>query len=181
MTTLICGLLAAGDNGGELDRHNQPQRLCHFAQVLMEKREFAAALERFETALLLQPDLAIAWAGKGQVLYCQKRYPEALRCLAQASQLVPDNTPALMREQIKVLCKLRLFTAAARCCSEVLQRTSDWQVWGYQCYALYRLGCYRELLPAGFELPVWLGEKFSSCPVHLYPSSSLSTSSSLSR
>lgn len=168
MTNLTLRLAALSDRNFPFDRRHQVERLCHLAQVLMEKREFAMALERFDAALELRKDCAIAWAGRGQVFYYQRRYREALHCLAKASQYLQGKAPILMLEQAKVFCKLGLFEAVVNCCDDVLSlspRALTARI--YRTYALCKLGCYGQLMPDWLKTPLLLNTMSKSCPLSL--------------
>ena len=168
MTNLAFRLAILSDRTLPFDRRHQAERLCHLAQVLLEKREFALALERFDAALELRKDFAIAWAGRGQAFYYQRRYREALHCLAKASQYLKGKAPILMLEQAKVLCKLGLFEAVVNCCDDVLSlspRALTARL--YRTYALCKLGCYGQLMPDWFTAPSLLNTMSKSCPLNL--------------
>jgi len=168
---LVSRLAASGDRSRPLDRRNQAERLCHFGQALMKKREFAMALERFDAAIILRGDLAIAWAGRAEVLYCQKRYKAALQSLDRASQHLREKAPILLLAQAKVLCKLGLFEAAVTCCDDLLSLSPhDLPAHLYRIYALCKLGCYGELMPTGFAAPLLLSTVSQSCPINLQSS-----------
>ena len=147
MTNLIFRLAALDHPSFQLDRRNQAQRLCHFAQVLMEKHEFVMALERLEAALSLQGDLAIAWAGKAQVFYYQRRYLEALHCLHRAAETLEQPVPTLLLEQAKVLRQLGRFQDMLNCCDQSLcLGAQDSMVSFYKVYGLLKLKRYGKLL-----------------------------------
>ncbi len=168
MTNLAFRLAALNNRDLPFDRRRQVDKLCHFAQVLMEKREFSMALERFDEALVLRKDCAIAWAGRGQALYYQRRYGEASYCLAKASQYLQDKAPLLILEQAKVFCKLGLFEAVVNCCDDILSlspRTPKARI--YRSYAFCQLGCYGQLMPDWFTAPPLLNTMSKSCPLNL--------------
>jgi len=134
----------------------------------MKKREFAMALERFDAAITLQGDLAIAWAGRGEVLYRQRRYKAALHSLDRASQHLPEKSPVLLLAQAKILCKLGLFEAVVDCCNNLLSLSPhDLPARFCRIYALCKLGCYGELMPTGFAVHCLLGTVSKSCPINL--------------
>lgn len=165
MVNLVSRLVVFSNRHLPWDRRNQADRLCHFAQVLMEKREFSMALERFEAALELENNSAIAWAGRGQVLSHQQRHREALLCLARAVQLLP--IPILLLEQAKILGKLGLFEAVVHCCDEVLKLAPNHGAARiYRAYALCQLGCYEGLLPSWLTAPLLLRSMSASCPLN---------------
>lgn len=168
MKNLALRLAVLSDRNLPFDRRKQVERICHFGQVLLEKHEFAMALERFDAALELRQDSAIAWAGRGQVLYAQRRYREALHCLIKASQHFQGKTPILMLAQAKVLCQLSLFEAVVRCCDEVLRLSPrHLRARIYRAYALCRLKCYGEIFPVWLTAPLAPGMVTQSCPLYL--------------
>lgn len=55
--------------------------------ILLQLQDLVNALNAFETALTLNPQLDEAWIGKGTALYQLKRYEEAIHSFTQALHL----------------------------------------------------------------------------------------------
>ncbi len=74
----------------ELDSRH-PVALETLALVELRRERYAASLEQAESALALNPDLALAWNYKGLALYNSGRKPEAVEAWREAVLRAPED------------------------------------------------------------------------------------------
>jgi tetratricopeptide (TPR) repeat protein len=67
---------------------------AHKGVSLAELGMYRDAIEAFDKAVDLAPDLAEAWLGKGNVYYDQGRYPDAGEAYGRGLELDPKNDEA---------------------------------------------------------------------------------------
>jgi tetratricopeptide (TPR) repeat protein len=61
---------------------------------LYEQGRYNEAVQSYEKAILLNPQLEAAWLNKGNVLYVQSNYDEALQAFDRATKINPQNAIA---------------------------------------------------------------------------------------
>ncbi len=113
-------------------------------QLLPEKPQ--AALNSFTKAIDLKPQSSLAWSGRGDALYNQGRYPEALEAYYEATEL--DSTDfENWKKQGNALYSLEQFTKAIAAYDYALELDQeDGELYNRKGRALYELQRYQAAL-----------------------------------
>lgn len=131
-------------------------------QLLQAAGEYEAALESCDRAISLSPDtdnLAL-WATRGEALFLQGRYVEALVSYQRVTEMMPEDAQALTR-QCAALVQLDQFEAAAEACQSAIAIDENWGsespavAWYYLGLALQGQEQFDEALDAFFKAQVF--------------------------
>lgn len=120
MKTRLAWNLNSGAEAAIAPQDSVVPRLCHFAQILLGKEQFVAALGQFDAALQRQPNYWPAWVGRSQTLLRLGRDAQALQSLEQAAELLQTPHPELLLLRAQLLLKLKSPQRALGCCEAAL-------------------------------------------------------------
>jgi tetratricopeptide (TPR) repeat protein len=130
-------------------------------------RQYPEALEAFEKAIELQPELTEAWFGKAKALRRWERYEEAFLALERAMQLTADDATEHSRcwhEKGDVLKNLERYEEALDAYEKAIAlNPNSGDTWKRHGYILTKLGRYVEALTSlekGKELHPMLGGSY---------------------
>ncbi len=98
----------------------QAGRLCDFGFVMLDKHQYAQALERFDAVLSDEPNCVTAWFGRSRALQGMGRWALALADLQRAEALVGRPHCDLILWRAELLLGLRNYASAGEACQEVL-------------------------------------------------------------
>jgi len=84
----------AGDGGQTLAEGMTSEDLIELGLSLYQNRSYDEALKAYEEALLLSPDDARAWMGKGKVLNALGDYNRSIEAYRNATEINPDDPEA---------------------------------------------------------------------------------------
>lgn len=118
-----------------------------------EQKQYAAAVDAFDTSLRLNDGDVHTWFAQGKVLELWGRDEAALLSYKRAVALQPNWSIALVG-LCTVLNKTVQYEAALEACEQALAGDGDWeevgpaQAWSQQAQALTGLGQYQEALAA---------------------------------
>lgn len=116
------------------------------ANTLYELQRYQDALARYEKAVNIRPEYALAWDGQAKTLYELKEYKEALAAYDKAIQLEPDYLPAWSGRGF-TLNKLQRYQEAIASFNKALQlENQDPEVWNAKGEALTKLNEYDQAL-----------------------------------
>lgn len=102
----------------------QAARLCHFGFMLLNKHQFALALERFDTVLQEEVDCAAAYWGRALALQGLGNIELAFSVLCRAEALVQQPNQRLLQLRVELLMALRKYTLAAEACQVLIDLNS---------------------------------------------------------
>jgi tetratricopeptide (TPR) repeat protein len=136
-------------------------------QALTFDRQYSEALEAFEKAIELQPELAEAWFGKAKALRRAERYDEAFLAIEQAMHLTAEDVSQHYRcwhEKADVLRNLERYEEALVAYEKAIAlNPNSGDTWKRHGYTLTKLGRYSEALfslEKGKELHPTLGGSY---------------------
>jgi tetratricopeptide (TPR) repeat protein len=111
------------------------------------EERYEEALDSYEKALQINPDLAHAWSGKGKALDRLNRYEEALNFYDQAIQRDPNNYRTWFGRGY-TLRNLKRYEEALIAYEKTINLKPDYHhAWNHRSYVLMRLNRYQEALP----------------------------------
>ena len=125
--------------------------------TLMNSRQWQQALEQFERAIALDPELEQAWAAKAQALFGMGRMKEAIACYDRALKLNPHSAEDWYNKGT-TLGEMKQYKEAIVCFDKAIENNSRFpQAWFNKGVALaYGLRRYAEAV-ACFEKAQQLG------------------------
>ena len=129
----LARLLAGLDRQAEAERHWRRAHeidpldivvVHNLAESIRKQERYEEALEWYRAAIAAQPDLAMAHAASGHVLFHLARYGEAIEALKRALDLEPDlpNAPSLLVKTAKAAARLGRRAEAAEYYARVAER-----------------------------------------------------------
>jgi tetratricopeptide (TPR) repeat protein len=98
----------------------QAARRCGFGFVLLRKRQFTSALERFDAVLRKEPDCALAWFGRARALQGIGNPGLALGAVQQAEGLALGQNAVLLLLRAELLIEQRQYQQAREACQAAL-------------------------------------------------------------
>ena len=114
--------------------------------ALFNLSRYDEALQYFDKAIDLEPDIAEYWGKKGDVLYELSRYEEALKCCEEAIDLEPNNAEYWGKKG-DALYKLSRYEEALQCFDKAIDlEPNNAEYWEKKGGVLYKLSRYREAL-----------------------------------
>ncbi|OCR02733.1 hypothetical protein BCD67_07450 [Oscillatoriales cyanobacterium USR001] len=110
-----------------------------------EKR-YESAINAYNQALQIQPELADTWNNRGVVLTRMQRYKEAIESYEQATKLRPNYSDAWNNKGV-VLLEMQQFTEAIACYEQAIQAKTDYaDAWNNRGVALSKMQKYEEAI-----------------------------------
>jgi tetratricopeptide (TPR) repeat protein len=116
------------------------------ADALYFESRYDDAVESYEKALQLQPDLIPAWLGRAKILRRLKRYEEAVSANQKVLQLQPDNPKGWFGLGYTLKDAGRYEEAIAAFDRLQKLQPNNHQSWKHQGYVLTKLGNYDQAL-----------------------------------
>jgi tetratricopeptide (TPR) repeat protein len=108
-----------------------------------EKR-YESAINAYNQALEIQPELADTWNNRGVVLTRMQRYQEAIDSYEKATQIRPSYPDAWNNKGV-VLLEMQQFPEAITCYEKAIQAKSDYaDAWNNRGVALSKMQKYEE-------------------------------------
>lgn len=108
-----------------------------------EKR-YEDAINAYNQALKIQPDLADTWNNRGVVLTRMQRYQEAIDSYEKATQIRP-NYPDAWNNKGVVLLEMQQFPEAISCYEKAIEAKADYaDAWNNRGVALSKMQKYEE-------------------------------------
>jgi tetratricopeptide (TPR) repeat protein len=113
--------------------------------ALQFEQRYHEAIESYDQALSIQPDLAIAWAKKAMALKRSHQYSAALEANERALQIDPNLQPGWLGKAYALL-NLKQYEAALLSFERAIQLNPESSAWRWYGYTLTKLGQYEAAL-----------------------------------
>ncbi|MFC1924933.1 tetratricopeptide repeat protein [Chloroflexota bacterium] len=109
-----------------------------------EREEYKLAIENYDLALILKPELSDAWKSKGLALDKLERYEESIKCFDRVIEINPDDSDAWLDKGV-ALGNIERYEEALECCDEAIElRPNDSNAWFNKGVALVNLNRYED-------------------------------------
>lgn len=146
---LTGGLDVLEDSSGLLEKSDftmDADTALSRGNLYYQRGEYEQAIENYDWALTLNPELLEAWNGKGLALGNLDQYEEALECFDKAMELKPDDSDAWLNKGIIAGSHRRYKEARDYCDKAIELRADNCNAWFNKGVALINLAQNEEAL-----------------------------------
>jgi len=125
---------------------NEAMEWCDKGKTFYEQGKYSEAIECYDKALALDPNLASAWSYKGVALANQGKYSEAIECYDKAIAINPNEALAWNNKGLALIGQGK-YSEALECIDKAIAINPNYaDVWATKGVALANQGKYPEAI-----------------------------------